>query len=154
MHNRNDSSECAKSDRSLGDTIMKEKMVLAYSGGLDTSVMVKWLQEKYGADVVTVTVDVGQGDDQKLIEKRSRSVGAIKHYLIDAKKEFVEDYINPSIMANALYQGKYPVSTAIARPLIAEKLVDVAKKENATAVAHGSSGKGNDQVRFEHAIKS
>lgn len=133
---------------------MKDKIVLAYSGGLDTSVMAKWLQEKYAADVVTVTVDVGQGDDQDLIKKRSENVGAIKHFYIDAKDEFVTDYVFPAIRANALYQGKYPVSTAIARPLIAKKLVEVAEKESATAVAHGCTGKGNDQVRFEVAIRS
>lgn len=133
---------------------MKGKVVLAYSGGLDTSVMAKWLQEKYNLDVVTLTVDVGQGDNLDQIKQRSQSVGAINHYSIDGKKEFVENYVYSAIKANALYQGKYPVSTAIARPLIAKKLVEVAKKENATAVAHGCTGKGNDQVRFEIAIRS
>ncbi|MCP8304727.1 MAG: argininosuccinate synthase [archaeon] len=133
---------------------MTEKIVLAYSGGLDTSVSVKWLQEKFTADIITVTVDVGQKDDFKEIERRAKETGAIRHYLIDSKEEFVRDYIFPSIKANALYQSKYPLSTALSRPLIASKLVEVAEKEGASAVAHGCTGKGNDQVRFEVTIRS
>ncbi len=129
-------------------------MVLAYSGGLDTSVMVKWIQEKYNAKVITVTVDVGQLDDLREIEKRAKAVGAIKHYSIDARKEFVVNYVFPAIKANALYEGKYPLSSALSRPLIASKLVEVAKKEGASAVAHGCTGRGNDQVRFDVTIKS
>jgi len=127
---------------------------LAYSGGLDTSVMVKWIQEKYNAKVITVTVDVGQLDDLREIEKRAKAVGAIKHYSIDARKEFVVNYVFPAIKANALYEGKYPLSSALSRPLIASKLVEVAKKEGASAVAHGCTGRGNDQVRFDVTIKS
>lgn len=130
------------------------KVCLAYSGGLDTSVIIRWLIEKYDADVVTVTVDVGQKDDLSSIEKKARAIGATKHYSIDAKDEFAEKYIFPSIKANALYEGKYPLSTALARPLIAAKLVDIANGEDADAVAHGCTGKGNDQVRFEVAIKA
>ncbi|MFQ5997845.1 MAG: argininosuccinate synthase [Candidatus Bathyarchaeia archaeon] len=130
------------------------KVCLAYSGGLDTSVIIRWLIEKYDADVVTVTVDVGQKDDLSGIEKKARAIGATKHYSIDAKNEFVKNYIFPSIKANALYEGKYPLSAALARPLIAEKLVDIANVEDAYAVAHGCTGKGNDQVRFEVAIKA
>lgn len=129
-------------------------MVLAYSGGLDTSVMVKWIQEKYNADVITVTVDVGQLDDLKEIEEKAKIVGALKHYSIDAKSEFVTEYVFPAIKANALYEGKYPLSSALSRPLIVSKLVEIAKKEGASAVAHGCTGRGNDQVRFDVTIKS
>jgi len=133
---------------------MKERIVLAYSGGLDTSIAVKWMQEKRAAEVVTVTVDVGQQEDLKRIEGNSEKVGAVKHYSIDAKEEFVKDYVFKAIRANALYEEKYPLSSALSRPLIASKLVDIAWKERATAVAHGSTGKGNDQVRFDVSIKS
>ncbi len=128
--------------------------MLAYSGGLDTSVIVRWLKEKYGYEVVTLTVDVGQADDLAEIEKKSKLVGATKHYTLDCKREFVEDYVYPAVKANGLYESKYPVSTALARPLIAQKLVEIAQKEGAAAVAHGSTGKGNDQVRFEVSIKA
>jgi argininosuccinate synthase len=131
-----------------------ETVVLAYSGGLDTSVMVKWVQEKYDADVITVTIDVGQQEDLKVIEEKAKSLGVKKHYSIDAKEEFAVNYIFPAIKANALYEGKYPVSSALSRPLIASKMVEIAKKEGATAVAHGCTGKGNDQVRFDVSIKS
>jgi len=131
-----------------------KKIVLAYSGGLDTSVLLKWLQEKYDASVVTVTLDVGQKEDLARIEEKAKKLEVMKHYSIDAKGEFVRDYVFPAIKANALYQEKYPVSTALSRPLIASKLVDVAKKEKAHAVAHGCTGKGNDQVRIEVTVKS
>jgi Argininosuccinate synthase len=130
------------------------KVVLAYSGGLDTSVAIKWLNEKYGYDVVTLTLNVGQNEDLKLIEEKAYKIGAIKHYSIDALEEFVNEYINNAIKANALYQGKYPLSSALSRPLIAKYLVMIAELENAEAVAHGCTGKGNDQVRFETTIKS
>ena len=133
---------------------MSDKIVLAYSGGLDTSVAIRWIKDKYGYEVVTLTVDVGQADNLPEVEKKSTLVGAIKHYTLDAKREFVEDYVFPAIKANALYERKYPVSTALARPLIARKLVEVAQKEEAVAVAHGCTGKGNDQVRFEVSIKA
>src|SRR3989338_6448038 len=133
---------------------MTERGILAFSGGLDTSVVVKYLQEEYDMDVITVTVDVGQGDDQKKIEAKAKKLGVIKHYNIDARKEFVEKFIFPSIKANALYQKKYCLATALARPLIAEKVLEIAKKEKVTALAHGCSGKGNDQVRFDITLRS
>jgi len=132
----------------------KEKVVLAYSGGLDTSVMIKWIQENYEADVITLTVDVGQGKNLEAIERKALMLGAVKHYSVDAKHEFVVNYIFPAIKANALYEEKYPLSSALSRPLIASKLVEIANKEKASAVAHGCSGKGNDQVRFDITIKS
>ena len=133
---------------------MRRTVALAFSGGLDTSVSVKWLQEKYDADVVTVTLDLGQHDDLGEIEKRSRAIGAKNHYTIDAKAEFLKDYVFPAVMANALYEGKYPLSTALGRPLIAKKLVEVAEREGADAVAHGCTGKGNDQVRMDVTVRA
>lgn len=133
---------------------MARKIVLAYSGGLDTSVLIKWLQEKYNAEVITVTLDVGQKEDLRAIEEKAYKLGVLKHYSIDAKDEFVRNYVFPAIKANALYEGKYPVSTALSRPLIASKLVEVAEKEHAEAVAHGCTGKGNDQVRIEVSVKA
>jgi argininosuccinate synthase len=133
---------------------MKGKAVLAFSGGLDTSVVVKYLQKEHNLDVVTVTVDVGQGDDQKKIATKAKKLGVIKHYNLDAREEFVQDFIFPSIKANALYQKKYCLATALARPLIAQKVIDIAKKENAKALAHGCTGKGNDQVRFDVTMRS
>jgi len=133
---------------------MSKKAILAFSGGLDTSVVVKYLQEKYNMDVVTVTVDVGQGDDQKKIATKAKKLGVKKHYNIDAKKEFVSDFIFPSIKANSLYQKKYCLATALTRPLIAKKVLEIAKKEKVTALAHGCSGKGNDQVRFDVTFSS
>ncbi|HET6516977.1 MAG TPA: argininosuccinate synthase [Nitrosopumilaceae archaeon] len=133
---------------------MTKKAILAFSGGLDTSVVVKYLQEEHDMDVVTVTVDVGQGDDQKKIAAKAKKLGVKKHYNIDAKKEFVNDFIFPSIKANSLYQKKYCLATALARPLIAQKVLQIAKKEKVTALAHGCSGKGNDQVRFDITMSS
>ncbi|NHI03516.1 Argininosuccinate synthase [Candidatus Nitrosotalea sp. TS] len=114
---------------------MKGKAVLAFSGGLDTSVVVKYLQEKHGLDVVTITVDVGQGDDLKKIAAKAKKLGVVRHYNVDARSEFVNDFILPSIKANALYQKKYCLATALARPLIAQKVVEIAKKENAKALS-------------------
>jgi argininosuccinate synthase len=133
---------------------MKGKAVLAFSGGLDTSVVVKYLQEKHGLDVVTITVDVGQGDDLKKIAAKAKKLGVVRHYNIDARSEFVNDFILPAIKANALYQKKYCLATALARPLIAQKVVEIAKKEDAKALAHGCTGKGNDQVRFDVTMRS
>jgi argininosuccinate synthase len=133
---------------------LADKVVLAYSGGLDTSVSIKWIQEKYGLDVVTCTVDVGQQEDLSGIGERAREIGAVNHYELDAKEEFAKNFVFPSIKANSLYEGSYPLSTALARPLLAEKLVEVAEKEEAVAVAHGCTGKGNDQVRFDVTIKA
>lgn len=133
---------------------MMAKAVLAFSGGLDTSVVVRYLQDEHDMDVVTVTVDVGQGDDHETIHTKSRALGAVSHHMVDARREFVLEYIHPAIMANALYQGKYCLATALARPLIAQKVLEIAKLEDATALAHGCSGKGNDQVRFDLAFMS
>jgi argininosuccinate synthase len=138
----------------IGEIVMMERIVLAYSGGLDTSVAIPWIKEKYGTEVITVTVDVGQGDDFQAIEKKALKVGAVKHYYFDLKDEFAKDYVFAGIKANVLYEGKYPLSTALARPLIVEKLVEVARKEKAGTVAHGCTGKGNDQVRFDVGVKS
>jgi len=129
-------------------------VVLAYSGGLDTSVSIKWIKEKYGLDVVTCTVDVGQQEDLSGIGERAREIGAVNHYQLDAKDEFAKDFVFPSIKTNSLYEGSYPLGTALARPLLAEKLVNVAEKEGAVAVAHGCTGKGNDQVRFDVTVKA
>ena len=133
---------------------MREKIVLAYSGGLDTSVCIKWLQEKYNADVITLTLDLGQPEDFKDIADRSKATGAIKHYQVDVKDEYVTNYVLPSIRANGMYEAKYPLATALGRPLIAAKLVEVAEKEGATAVAHGCTGKGNDQVRIDVTVRA
>ncbi len=137
-----------------GSKDISEKIVLAYSGGLDTSVLIKYLQEKLNAQVITVTVDVGQGEDLKEAEEKAKKLGAVKHYSIDAKDEFAKDYIFPAIKANALYEGKYPISTSLSRPLIAKKMVEIAEKEGATALAHGCTGRGNDQVRFDITLGS
>jgi argininosuccinate synthase len=133
---------------------LKQKIVLAYSGGLDTSVSIKWLQEKFGADVVTLTLNLGQLEDFREIEERAYSTGAVKHFQMDVREEFVAGYVNPSIKANGMYQGKYPLATALGRPLIATKLVEVAESEGAYAVAHGCTGKGNDQVRMDVTVRS
>ncbi|UCE80421.1 MAG: argininosuccinate synthase [Methanobacteriota archaeon] len=129
-----------------------KKILLAYSGGLDTSVAIHWLKEKYGCEIVAVTVDVGQSDDLKEAMRRAKAIGASRAWVIDAKKEFIEDYIIPALKANALYEDKYPLGTALARPLMIERLVDMAKRFGADTIAHGSTGKGNDQVRFEVSI--
>ncbi len=130
----------------------KEKVVLAYSGGLDTSVAIKWLQDNYNYDVIAVAIDVGEGKDLDFIKEKAITVGAIKSYMVDAKEEFADDYILPALMANAMYEGEYPVVSALSRPLITKLLVDIAKKEGAVAIAHGCTGKGNDQVRFDVSI--
>lgn len=138
----------------MGEQTINEKFVLAYSGGLDTSVLIKQIQEKCSAEVITVTVDVGQGEDLKGAAEKAKKLGVVKHFSIDAKDEFVEDYIFPAIKANALYEGKYPISTTLSRPLIAKKMVEIAKKEGATGLAHGCTGRGNDQVRFDITLSS
>lgn len=132
----------------------KEKIVLAYSGGLDTSVSIKWLQEKYSYDVIALAIDVGEGKDLDFIKEKALKVGAIKAITIDAKDLLANEYILPSLKANALYEGKYPLSSALSRPLISKLLVEVAETEGAVAVAHGCTGKGNDQVRFEVSIQA
>lgn len=126
-----------------------KKVVLAYSGGLDTSVAVAWLREQFGADVVTLTVDLGGGSLRAGVEARAMSAGASRTYVVDAREHFLTDFVWPHLQANALYQGAYPLATALARPLIAQLLCEVAAREGAQAVAHGSTGKGNDQVRLD-----
>ena len=132
----------------------RSKVVLAYSGGLDTSVAIPWLREEKGLNVVTVTVDVGQPVDLETVRAKAIASGAVAAYVADAREEFASEFLRPAIRANALYEGVYPLSTALARPLIARRLVDVALREGASAVAHGCTGKGNDQVRFELSTQS
>lgn len=133
---------------------MKEKIVLAYSGGLDTSVIIPWLKEHYDAEVIAVCGDVGQGKETEGLEEKALKTGASKLYIADLTEEFITDAIYPCIKANAVYEGKYLLGTSMARPIIAKKLVEIAKKEGATAICHGATGKGNDQVRFELTIKA
>ena len=133
---------------------MSDKIVLAYSGGPDTSVAIKWLKEKYDMDVIAVTIDVGNERDFTAVRQKALDTGAIKAVVIDAKELFVRHFIFPALQANALYEGQYPLATALSRPLMAKLLVDVAIEEKATAVAHGCTGKGNDQVRFEVGINA
>ncbi len=130
------------------------KVVLAYSGGLDTSVAIKWIREKYDADVITLTMDLGQNEDLGAAKEKSLMLGSLKHFTADVRDEFVRDYVAPSIKANGLYEGKYPLATALGRPLIAKKLVEVAEDEGAQAVAHGCTGKGNDQVRLDVTVRA
>ena len=129
-----------------------DKVVLAYSGGLDTSVAIKWLREKYNLEVVTFTADIGNVADLEAIRKKALSLGAIKAVVADARESFVNSFVFPALKANAVYEGQYPLATALGRPLIAQLLVETARKENAAVVAHGSTGKGNDQVRLEVSI--
>ncbi|OUQ18664.1 argininosuccinate synthase [Lachnoclostridium sp. An14] len=129
------------------------KVVLAYSGGLDTSVLIPWLKEHYGCEVVAVSGDVGQGTELDGLEEKAIKTGASKLYIVDAKKEFVDDYIIPTMQAGATYE-KYLLGTSFARPILAKKIVEIALKEGADAICHGCTGKGNDQVRFELAIKA
>lgn len=131
-----------------------KKLVLAYSGGLDTSVAITWLTEKYGYDVVAMCVDVGEGKDLDWVKRKALQVGAVKSYRMDAVDKFARDFISPALHANALYEGKYPLASALSRPLISQLLVEVAAQEGAAAVAHGCTGKGNDQVRFEVSVNA
>ena len=132
-----------------------KKVVLAYSGGLDTSVIIPWLKENYGGcEVIACCADIGQGDDMQAIHDKALRSGASKCYILDLTQEFLEDYVWPTLKAGAIYEGKYLLGTSFARPLIAKHLVDVAKKEGADAIAHGATGKGNDQVRFELTVKA
>ena len=132
----------------------KNKVILAYSGGLDTSIIIPWLKENYDLEVIACCVDVGQGDELDTVRLKAMSTGASKVYVIDARKEFAEDYVMPTLKAGAVYEDKYLLGTSMARPLIGKKLVEVAEKEGAKYIAHGCTGKGNDQVRFELAIKA
>jgi argininosuccinate synthase len=133
---------------------VSDKVVLAYSGGLDTSVAVKWLQEKYHLDVIAVTIDVGNERDFSAVRQRALDVGAIKAVVIDAKELFVRHFIFPALQANALYEGQYPLATALSRPLMSKLMVDIAVEEGAAALAHGCTSKGNDQVRFDVSINA
>lgn len=133
---------------------MKQKIVLAYSGGLDTSVIIPWLKENYDAEVIAVCGDVGQGKETEGLEERALKTGASKLYIEDLTEEFITEAIYPCIKANAVYEGKYLLGTSMARPIIAKRLVEIARKEGATAICHGATGKGNDQVRFELTIKA
>jgi argininosuccinate synthase len=135
---------------------MAKRVVLAYSGGLDTSVAVKWIGEEWGAEVVALAVDVGQGvdDDWDTIRARALAAGAVEAIVVDARAEYAEDFVTPALRANALYEGKYPLVSALSRPVIARHLVRAAREHNADAVAHGCTGKGNDQVRFEVSTRA
>ena len=126
-----------------------KKVVLAYSGGLDTSVIAKWLMDKYECEVITFTADIGQGNETKEAKNKAKKLGIKKIYVEDLKEEFVRDYVYPMFRGNALYEGEYYLGTSIARPFISKRLVEIAKKEGADTICHGSTGKGNDQVRFE-----
>jgi argininosuccinate synthase len=133
---------------------MIPRIVLAYSGGLDTSVAIPWLREKHGAEIIAVTLDLGQGRELNQIRERARSAGAIRCHVLDVREEFARDYILPALQADALYEARYPLATALSRPLIAKKLVEIAHMENATAIAHGCTGKGNDQVRLDVSARA
>jgi argininosuccinate synthase len=126
-----------------------EKVVLAYSGGLDTSVILKWIKETYSCEVIAFTADLGQGEDLSGVERRALETGASKAFVEDLREEFARDYIFPMMRSNAVYEGRYLLGTSIARPLIAKRMVEIARAEGAQAIAHGATGKGNDQVRFE-----
>ncbi len=131
-----------------------ERIVLAYSGGLDTSVAVRWLAEQYDAEVVAVTMDLGQGKELDDIRERALGVGAIRSHVVDVREEFAQQYVLPALQAGAVYEGKYPLATALGRPLITQKLVEIAEFENAGIIAHGCTGKGNDQVRMDVSARA
>jgi argininosuccinate synthase len=148
----NNAYMCIFIDGCGGIYVEKPKVVLAYSGGLDTSVAIRWLSETYAYDVIAVALDVGEGKDLPFIQQKALQVGAAKSIMIDAKQWFVNEFVASALKANAMYEGKYPLVSALSRPLISKVLVQVAKEEGAAAVAHGCTGKGNDQVRFECSI--
>ena len=133
---------------------MKEKVVLAYSGGLDTTAIIPWLKENFDYEVICVCVDCGQGEELDGLEERAKSCGAAKLYIEDVTDEFCDEYIMPCVQAHAVYENKYLLGTSMARPVIAKKLVEIARKEGASAICHGATGKGNDQIRFELGIKA
>ena len=133
---------------------MKEKVVLAYSGGLDTTAIIPWLKENFDCEVICVCVNCGQAEELDGLEERAKACGASKLYIEDVIDEFCDEYIVPCVQANAIYENKYLLGTSMARPLIAKKLVEIARKEGATAICHGATGKGNDQIRFELGIKA
>ena len=148
MSARHKSSASGKKASSTGNNAIR-KVVLAYSGGLDTSVILQWLREEYQCQVIAFCADLGQGEDLKAIKKKAIEIGASKVYVEDLREIFVKDYVFPMLRANAVYEGSYLLGTSIARPLIAKRQIEIAKKEGAQAVSHGATGKGNDQVRFE-----
>jgi argininosuccinate synthase len=132
----------------------KEKVVLAYSGGLDTSIIIPWLKENYDCEVIAMAADVGQGEELAPLNEKAIKTGASKIYIEDMKEEFITDFIYPTVKAGAVYEGKYLLGTSFARPIIAKRMVEIALKEGATSIAHGCTGKGNDQVRFELTVKA
>src|SRR5581483_8893033 len=129
-------------------------VVLAYSGGLDTSVAIRWIKEQYNLDVITLTIDIGNARDLAAIAARGEKIGAVKSMVVDARADFVRYFVWPALQAGAIYEGQYPLATALARPLIGRILVEVARAEGAVADAHGCTGKGNDQVRFDFSIQT
>lgn len=131
-----------------------KRIVLAYSGGLDTSIAIAWLAERYGAEVIAVTLDVGQGRDLSDVRERALAVGATRAHVLDVREEFARDYILPALQAGALYEDRYPLATALSRPLIAKTLVDVARMEGARTIAHGCNGKANDELRFDLGVRA
>ncbi len=131
-----------------------DRIVLAYSGGLDTSVAIPWLAERYGAEIIAVTLDLGQGRELMDVRERALAIGALRAHVIDVREEFARDFILPALQAGAVYEGRYPMATALARPLIAKRLVEIARMEGATTIAHGCAGKGNDQARLDISARS
>ncbi|TET87529.1 MAG: argininosuccinate synthase, partial [Dehalococcoidia bacterium] len=131
---------------------MAEKVVLAYSGGLDTSVAIRWIKEKYKMEVITLTIDVAGERDLISAQQKALKIGAVKALVVDARETFVNHFLFPALQADAIYQGRYPLATALSRPLMAKLLVDTAREEGASAIAHGCTGKGNDQVRFDVSV--
>ncbi|MDX1412392.1 MAG: argininosuccinate synthase, partial [Nitrospirales bacterium] len=135
--------------RTPGSSTTPPTVVLAYSGGLDTSVILHWLKETYGLEVIAFCADLGQGENFPAIKQKAKAVGALKVHVDDLREEFVKNYVFPMLRANAVYEGSYLLGTSIARPLIARKQIEIAHREGARAVSHGATGRGNDQVRFE-----
>src|ERR671919_1713765 len=131
-----------------------KRILLAYSGGLDTSVAIPWLRQQHDAEVIAVTVDLGQGRELAAIHERALGIGAVRAHVLDARDEFVREYILPALQAGAVYEDRYPLATALARPLIAKRLVEIARMEGATAIAHGCTGVHNDQVRLEASLRA
>jgi argininosuccinate synthase len=132
----------------------KQKIILAYSGGLDTSIIIPWLKENYDYEVIAMAANVGQGEELHHLNEKAMNTGASKLYIEDLEETFIKDYIYPTLKANAVYEGKYLLGTSFARPIIAKRMVEIAEKEGAVAIAHGATGKGNDQVRFELTVKA
>src|ERR671919_1493678 len=131
-----------------------KRILLAYSGGLETSIAIPWLRERYGAEIIAVTVDLGQGRELATIHERALGLGAIRAHVFDAREEFVREYILPALQAGAVYEDRYPLGTALGRPLMAKRLVEIARMEGASAIAHGCTGVHNDQVRLEASLRA